>query len=784
VGERLRRVALGLTAALLTARVYTWSEPDLEKGAGRGLVWILALLLAAGLGIAAGLIGGRFRFRWSWTDAAVIVLTVIVATSATHALDRRPAINLAWEWIALGAAFLLVRNLPRTRRESSALAGAIVAMAVAVSAYGLYQAGVEVPALQAEYNRNPARFLARYYPEIAPGSREHFVFEQRFLYSNEIYSTFALPASLAGYLVGPLVVALWVGFQNLAQRNGAAGRWPALCAAAPLVLIVLICLILTKSRSAYLGLLVGLGIMAWQSRRSVRPRVLLATGLGGLVLVTLLVIAGLWTRRLDPEVLTQSAMSLRYRWEYYQGTWRLIAGGASSLGAALASPTFWSGVGPGNFRGPYLRYKLPEASEEIQDPHNMFLEVWATSGFWALVALLAALGLGLWNVLGPPTQSRVMPVTGRPPTRAKPGSRPADAPDGPASQPGDDAADAPPCRPLWLVASAGAGWAAVVMLGLLNPFEGDLFVRWLILGGTWLAAVFLGRPLWRPLPIPAAALGAAVAAMLVNLLAAGGIGLPSVALALWSTLALGMNLRDERSCSLLREHDSRVPPFCLAVIYSAVLGTFLGAVIPFWNSEAAIAEAEEAWRQRPPDFERAARAFERALAIDRYSARPLVEYADLEQDAWVWRGAKVDDRGWMKVPFLLNEAVSPPRNPATWSLHIRRADRVRAILQRIGSQLPPIEQIRLGGEIVKETRIATALYPSSATLHARLAEGSAEISMYGDAVKEAEEALRLDRLLTPHPDKRLPDPVRKRLEARLPEWKEKAPQGVNVDRTL
>src|SRR5262249_10657632 len=154
------------------------------------------------------------------------------------------------------------------------------------------------------------------------------------------YSTFALPASLAGYLVGPLVVALWVGFQNLAQRNAVAGRWPALCAAAPLVLIVLICLILTKSRSAYLGLLVGLGIMAWQSRRSVRPRVLLATGLGGLVLVTLLVIVGLATRRLDREVLTQSAMSLRYRWEYYQGTWRLIAGGASSLGAALASPTF------------------------------------------------------------------------------------------------------------------------------------------------------------------------------------------------------------------------------------------------------------------------------------------------------------------------------------------------------------------------------------------------------------------------------------------------------------
>ena len=45
--------------------------------------------------------------------------------SATHSLDRRPAINLAWEWVALGFVYLLLRNLPRTRNESSALAAAL-----------------------------------------------------------------------------------------------------------------------------------------------------------------------------------------------------------------------------------------------------------------------------------------------------------------------------------------------------------------------------------------------------------------------------------------------------------------------------------------------------------------------------------------------------------------------------------------------------------------------------------------------------------------------------------
>ena len=179
VGERIRRVALGLTAALVTARAYTTSEPDLEHGAGAGLIWILALLIVAGLAIAAGLIGGRFRFRWSWADAAVVALMLLVAFSSRHALDRRPAINLAWEWIALGIAYVLLRNLPRTRAESSVLAGAMVATAFAVSVYGLYQVSVELPALQAQFQRNPLPMLAE--QNIAPGTPAHAQFANRLM---------------------------------------------------------------------------------------------------------------------------------------------------------------------------------------------------------------------------------------------------------------------------------------------------------------------------------------------------------------------------------------------------------------------------------------------------------------------------------------------------------------------------------------------------------------------------------------------------------------------------
>ena len=112
-----------------------------------------------------------------------------------------------------------------------------------------------------------------------------------------------------------------------------------------------------------------------------------------------------------------------------------------------------------------------------------------------------------------------------------------------------------------------------------------------------------------------------MAAVAINLLAAGGIGIPTVALGLWSLIALGLNLREDRPCGQLRVLESRVPAFTGAAAWAAILGVFLGAVVPFWRTEAAIAEGEEAIGRQPPDFERA----ERALG----TARNQVAYTEL-----------------------------------------------------------------------------------------------------------------------------------------------------------
>jgi hypothetical protein len=774
--ERVRRIALGLTAALVTARAFWPSEPDLKEGAGSGLYWIFVVFIAFGLALTSALVGGRFRFRWSCTDAMVTGLMFLVAMSASHAADRRPAINLAWEWVALGLIYLMMRNLPRTRDESSALAGIMVATAFAVSVYGLYQLRVELPLIRAEYLRNPQAILQRL--SIAPGGRGEELFRNRLMGSTEIWSTFALANSLAGYLVGPLVVALAVAFQSLVRRDESESRWVALAMATPVILVLLVCVILTKSRSSWVGLLVATVVLAWHARRQASVWVQAATGFAGLAVLVALVAAGLKARLLDREVLTQSSLSLRYRWEYWQGAWGVISDGATSVMQALSSPFLWWGVGPGNFGGPYLRFKLPGSSEEILDPHNLFLEVWATAGVWALLALVAALAWGLWNLLGPGTQKKERADTTQTSRASRRDSRQMTI-GKPKPCEGDEGLAAPPRRVSWLVACAGlGGWALVVMLGRLNPFEGDLFFRWMILGASWLAAVFLGAPLWRRLPIPELALGGAVLAVLINLLAAGGIGIPTVALGLWSMLAIGLNLREDRSCGRLRVHESRVPPFVLAVAWAAVLGTFVGVVSPFWRSEYFIAQAEEAIRHLPPDFDRADEAYRNAIAADRFSARPWRESAHLHLMVWQQNGGKLDDQdkrwSWKTIPILYEGAAQPPRNPIAWGVHSERALVIRQMLGMIGSVLKPHEAIRLRGEMVKSTRTATRLNPTSTELHARLADASAEMSMYQDAVDEATEALRLDRLLTPHPDKKLPEKVRRRLLDLIPTWSENA----------
>jgi hypothetical protein len=765
IGEFLRKTALGLAAMLFVIRAYFPSE-DAESGSG--LVWVFAVLATTAIGLGSALFSGSLKLRWSWADGAVMVLVFLVAVSASHADDRRPAITMAWEWGSLGLLYLLVRNLPRNRVESSAIAGAVVATAVAVSAYGLYQLAVELPYLRDLFLRNPELVLRRM--GIEAGTPSADALRQRLLFSTEIFSTFALGNSLAGFLVGPLAVCFAVAIENL-KRDGRGSRLGAFLMAGVPGLIMLVCLVLTKSRSGYVGLAFAILVLAWRARRIVPTKVLAISGISLALLLSALVVGGVATRQLDRQVITESTKSMLYRWQYWVGAWGIITNARSPYAPTGLSPlpdgqgdvefsvnknVFWAGVGPANFAIPYLRHKLPEASEEVLDPHNMILEVWVTGGLFALIALLAAIGIGLRETLGPARESL--------------GDELDNGPEG-----------AKPSRVLqpqagWLVAMAGLGWIGVWGFGKLNPLiQGDLLARWLLLGTGWALAVLLGSALWKRSPIPPSGLGVGFLAIAINLLAAGGIGIPSVAMALWVLLAIGLNLREDRPCGRLREFKSLWPTVGLACVWAALAGTFFGAVTPYWKSESEREIGDAALVAKPPAFEVGRQAFIRAIEADHYNLRPFVGLANLEYSYWRSpEGAIRKEPIWMRVNAALSAGLDKTwRNPKSLFLRRLQARYARAILKELPQDAKPIEILALRSTIVKACRWISMIYPTSPIARAELAEASAEIGMYPDAVREARQALLLDGL-TPHRDKKLPDPIRAFLDKQIPFWEQKA----------
>ncbi len=734
VAEVLRRTALGLAAALIVARAYWPAEFRSEEDSGGGLLWALLMLAVAFMGVASQWLGGGLRVRRSWADVGVIALVALVALSASHAAERRIAINLAWEWVGVGIAYLAIRNLPRGRAESQVLVGAFLATAVALSLYGRYQVDREHPQLREKYQQNARAILAQagMDPDLKPDDPERIRLEDRLLGSREPNATFALANTLAGFLVGPATVGLAI-FLRASSRRETRKLGTLALALAP-ILIVLSCLLLTKSRSAYVGLLAALVLLAWGERKRVPPRTL-ALGMGAVVtLLVVLVALATVTGRLDRQVLTESTKSLSYRAEYWRGAWGVISEG---------SRRWVTGVGPGNFAEPYLGHKLPRSSEEIADPHNMLLDVWATAGLPALLALLVALGVGLRASFGPskPLPSLVEPEEAEAPRTAT-----------------------------WLIMSAGlGGWILVAALGQLNPFQEDLSARWVVLGVGWLLAVGLGRPLMRLQPVSSDVLGLGVLSVAINLLAAGGIAYSPVSLVLWGFVGLSLNLREDRPCSVRRMTGGRGTAFLVAAILAAIVGTYFGTVPPHGDADRLIREAETVLTNPVADPVRAEMLYKSAIEADPLASRARIAYANLEFREWQRRGRPVDDFAWHRINSGLLSAMKPPLNPRSLLVQRLRARFAREFLDL--PNLPPAERLKIRNDRLDACLAACDIYPTDATLRAELAEAQAESDHFPQAIEEGQYALELDRG-TPHLDKKLRDNVRTRLQASLKKWAE------------
>jgi hypothetical protein len=177
----------------------------------------------------------------------------------------------------------------------------------------------------------------------------------------------------------------------------------------------------------------------------------------------------------------------------------------------------WLGWGPGNFRDLYTAYKLPGSLEEVADPHNMILELWATAGTPAMLAMVALLAFFFVEILARP----IAPARATT-DRLRPG------------------------QPIWQVPlGAVAGLPLAWLLGfvfhpLIGPSARPVAI---LLVAAGLIVMLAGIWQWVERGVlTRTLLAAATAAMLINLSAAGGLGNPGISTGLWLLLAVGLNL--------------------------------------------------------------------------------------------------------------------------------------------------------------------------------------------------------------------------------------------------
>lgn len=764
--DRLRPWLLGAAVVLLVARVLNPSETPAETGDGLPVVM---LWIAVAVIWMLGAVGRRrFPVRLGWIDAAVFGLVGWHTLAAVVGASRgspRPAINMLWEWIGLGLGYFLVRQFLATRREARAIVVVMIALAVGISGYGLYQVFYSLPQTVAVYRENPEKALREAGQPMPKDSPQRVAFDKR-LESREPLATFALTNSLAGYLAPWLIVA--TGMAVLASHyrffhGEPRVAWRTLFGVGCACTIILVCLILTKSRSAYLATLAGLVLLGacW-----IRPRLRTGRLLGGRwKLPVVLVLAGatlvggtiagaVAVGGLDVQVVSEAGKSLGYRVQYWQSTLRMIADHP------------WFGCGPGNFQREYTRYKLPEASEEVADPHNFLLEVWATAGTPALAALLAVLGTLAWTLW----RRR---ATWRPPD-ARPETPPFDETP-PPSSPRDDAA-------VHVLAGGAAGFVLAVPIG------------WISTAGPMFAAMGVGLPLaagaaallwpwidrgWMSVCLPAVGL----VVLLINLLAAGGIGFPGVAGTLWLLVVLTL---DAAGADDRRELPWVVAMAGLALAIVLAVACHGTAYNPVLQSRAAMSQAlgqrlEMRRRVDPADSPqttfrqlRQSRSIEallhRAAEHDRFAAAPWHELASIELERWLAQPDANSKRLDQFEAFSRRALELAPNSASLWETtgkwYLDIARRLGPIAERTGDEA---SRRRMGWALERARdhyRRAVALYPTSALLRADLAQSLLATGDREGFRREAEEALRLSDA-TPHADKKLPDELRESLSRSL-----------------
>lgn len=573
--------------------------------------------------------------------AVAIWMGLSLGANADQA-NLRLGVNEGWWWVAAAATVSATRRCGYPIAVATAWLRILGGVGVGVAVYGWHQLFIGFPAMRAEYRRDPEGMLRGAGFDADPGSAQRILFENR-LNDGGPTGTFALANSMAALLLAVVIVMLGLLIHD--WRHSGRSRRGFLIA---MLAIVAGMLLAARSRSAVASLLVvgalwlgqrllatvgGHGGGAFRGQRSAVRRSLISIGcLGGMLLA-----GGWFVVRLanNSEWVSQAPASLAFRLRYWAASWQML------------SEQPWFGVGPGQFKARYESYRVAESVEQIADPHNWFWQVVTTGGLPA-GCLLVGVGIATagWCLRRRATASK----------------------DCPGESPWAEAAP----RAVYLGGAVAVGliWVLGGLLGYLPSLDAGLVGTILGAGYVWAATVppRSDAPTDSTAPRSAAALRSAVGwaavAVAIDLLFAGGLTVPGVALPCWVLVgvliarpAVGAAESPEAKGSEARGDgpgaSDRLSRIILGLSGVLLLACwYLTAVLPLERAAGPLGRFALDWEQG--QYGAAESSLRRAMEADRWDPEPAILSADLavqlalfepsRRQAWEasWREAEAE----------------------------------------------------------------------------------------------------------------------------------------------
>lgn len=706
----------------------------------QNLAW-LALGTAAAVAAAISNRGGIRLHKYEWIVIALSLIWLIVsAIFAGQANDARVGWNGFWQVIALGSCYTIARFLIQGQQSATAIGLAVVAGCVATSAHGLEQVFWSFPNDRAIYEADPDRLLNSLGIAAPPGSPQRQQFENR-LYSPEPFATYALANSLAVPLTAGLVILIGLAGKLVMATTSRSpdakstrSFTPQFFAIGLSLLLVGSCWILTRSRVAYIGLLVA-GIYGFTlylysrsspgENRSPALRVARKLVIPANVIGAALLLGFFWLLSNDQLVLTEAPKSIAFRIEYWRAT------------ASMLVDHGLFGVGLGNFQSYYPQYKLAQASEIIADPHNWPLDVAITLSIPLAVVITCWLAR---HLLGSSSERPYKDELTNTPEN-------------------DQHTNADHEIATYILLGAGLGGIVVGLLLVALVGQAPL-----VLFGTWGLAFTLLFPLMRILDASTIRITrAAVVSMLVCLLASGswqasGIAIPLLALLAASSFATSNPASNMQTDSKDHTGGNPQPDRLNRFRYTPIIFPAFGFVIfsiqswqPVNNCWAALQQFQQAAMLGQP-FARQLALVQDAAAADPLNSEPLRILAQLQFQRVLASGSQLSERMADEAEAdQINWLESNPTSYLNWREAGNRALELAAVDSSLVEKTK--RQTRLE-QAVGYYKRAIELFPSSVALHAQLAVTLAALGNDDQISREVAEVLRLDNLI-PHEDKKL-----------------------------